>query len=117
MFKELKYKYELVAACREHQIKRYTRWKKRPTEVFRGWMENVMAGRKAENSGGLKPFSSEKKIQQRGRKTSSRSPTTDKPISKKSVIRTPGPKARAKEVKARKEATRKSARVKSDRKH
>lgn len=117
MFEELKYKYELVAACRKHKIKRYTRWKKRPAEIFRGWMENIMAGRKAESSGGLKPFSSEKKIQQRRKKTSSRGPTSEKPISKKSVIRKPSPKARVKETKAKKDATWKSARVKSDRKH
>lgn len=45
MFKDLKYKYQLETACQKHHIEALTSWKKKPVEVFRRWMGNVMAGR------------------------------------------------------------------------
>ena len=112
MFQDLKYKYQLETACRKHKIKRYTRWKKKPISIFRGWMENVMAGRKAESSGGLQPFSSQKKTKYLGQKTSV---WWSKP--RKSATMKLGSKATFKEMKAQKQEARKFARRKSGRKH
>jgi len=87
-FKDLKYKYQLVAACRENNITGFTYWRKRSVLVFKRWMENVMAGRRAENNGvsGERKKTAERKKLQR-RKTTVEEYGKEKRRSKKPVCK------------------------------
>lgn len=56
MFTELETKKDLIKACRKHKLKNFTWWSSQPVKLFKRWMENAMAGRKAEERGELAPY-------------------------------------------------------------